>query len=296
MVIKIFDNIKFIIVSEEYKNDIENITSFLFNECNDLYNLLSELGIKYKKINNLEIIIRDKIYGISYDGGAFENKIILFGFNYKTGVFTHELIHLLFPSNNLYCSEGFSDYISSYKYGEIHPYWENIPSKNIILIHLKNKYSCKYDNVFQLLRNNKIIKDLKLSRIPFFQSINLLFVNYLIKNIGIDNYLDNFHNNDKIDNLKEEKMFCVFWNELENNDIDLDCEKYNEYFIKENEYYEIWENIYRKYDLNIDEDIISYYWDNECYFNEKEKDEIFTMYKKELSLFNYPLNKDKWML
>ncbi len=70
---------------------------------------------------------------------------------------------------------------------------------------------------------------------------------------------------------------------------------YDDYFKKELDLYQKWIELYTKHNIEENELILDYFWENEIYFNDKERDEIIGMYKKELSVFHNPLKKDLWL-
>lgn len=297
MVIKELDNLIFKIVNEDYYQISDEIISHYYNEYTILLNYLNNNESLKSYLNipkKIEIIVLNKLYDISYDGGVFDEKIIIFGFSKNNGLITHEMIHLFFLSKFCQYNEGLADYISNVIYGTQCRYtWENIEISEVLISHIKNKYSKKYDNYYNFFKDNKNYNSLELSKIPFTHSLGCIFIEYLIKTIGFEKYLNEFHFNDNINKNYEENMFNSFIKQINFNNIN--TEKYDDYFIKENELYEKWKNLKIKHNIDISVDIIEYSNNNWYYFTKKEKEEIDNMYKIELSVFNFPLNKEMWL-
>jgi len=296
------ENICFYFISDEYKKNSDYIVNFFFDEYRDLINLLEmyeiqDLILNKEALNSkINILIRDKMYGIAFDGAAFDDNVVFFGFNNIKGGFVHEFAHNLFPIKNRVFSEGLSNYLPYIMYGiDAHVFWDNIRLIDILLAHLNNKYS-KYsqgnNNYFELIKDNKKMNDLRLSRIPFINTLSTLFVRYLIEKIGLKKFIEIvLVKESSLDNYKDE--YSTFFNSLPQKDIDYSV--YDDYFKKELELYDEWDFLYKKHNIQQDELIIDYFWENEIFFNNNEKEEIIGMYKKELSVFHNPLNEKKWI-
>ena len=155
-------------ICERIKQDYLNLKSFL-----------EENGIWHPaKLMEAKIHIKGKLFGLTIDGMRSDNDITLFGVN-KNGLIIHELIHLLFPTDQYRFHEGFADYIQGLLNDDKRR-WGKETLDDVKRYHLANDFSVKYSDYHQVILDGGNFNDPRLNRCYLSRSIAMGFVKYLI--------------------------------------------------------------------------------------------------------------------
>lgn len=272
----------------------QSILQQLYHEYNRLYKYLLKHDIwDESRLNGVQVFVKCPLFG-QHAGMRKGKDITLFGVGHY-GYLIHELVHVLYPTEQFRFHEGFANYIQSIL-ADNNFTWGDVPLKYVAKIHLLNQYSFKHKNYIEVILDSKNFNDPRLNRCKFTRSLASGFVAELIDQLGIKEYIIRYHQlglpNDMIQSLSEISLEerVKFDQFLSNMDLRNDnVEAYNHYFIEKEKLFRQWK---KYYEFGVEER--GHPLKNWDMFPPSYHEEIMKLYKREITMNIHPLKSELW--